>query len=481
MQKTFYITTTLPYANSKPHIGHALEFVRADVVARYKRLAGFEVFFNTGTDEHGLKIYKQAQKEGKDVRIFLDEQVEHFKNLTEKLNISYDKFIRTTDSDHEKSAQEFWKICDQNGYIYKKTYAGLYCVGCENYLTEKDLVNGKCPHHPNQEPEIIEEENYFFKYSDFTQKILEFYENQPDFVIPDNRFKEIKSFVKDGLKDFSISRLKEKMPWGVPVPGDNDHVIYVWFDALVNYISTLGWPNNKNNFEKFWINGTPVQYCGKDNLQYQSARWQAMLLAAGLPNSKHIIINGFVTSGNQKMSKTVGNVIDPMEIINEYGSDALRYFLIRELSPHEDSDFTIERFKEAYNANLANGIGNLTNRVLKMSEDNINDLSIDFANPKLTNLPQCYVEAFAEFNLQKAADFIWDQISKIDQKIQETQPFKLVKENKEEGIKIIKELIFDLAKVSILLKPFLPETSKNIQEAIRANKKPLNPLFVRKD
>jgi methionyl-tRNA synthetase len=481
--KTFYITTTLPYANSKPHIGHAVEFVRADAIARFKRETGHQVFFNTGTDEHGIKIYQKAQEEGKDVMEFLNEGVEHFKNLAQKLNMSYDKFIRTTDEDHQKAAQAFWKICDDNGFIYKKEYTGLYCVGCEMFKTEKELVNMECPDHPGKKLEEISEENYFFKYSEFAEKLQELYKSNPNFVIPDSRLNEINSFVKEGLNDFSISRLKEKMPWGVEVPGDPDHVMYVWFDALVNYISTLGWPNNIENFEKFWKNGNPIQYCGKDNLQHQSARWQAMLMAAGLPTSNNIIVNGFILGeGGVKMSKTLGNVIDPVEIVDQYGTDALRYYLLRELSPYEDSSFSIDSFKGAYNANLANGIGNLTNRIMKMSEDHIENISDQDLELNLEEVASDeYMNAFSEFNLQKAGDFVWQEIAKIDSLIQEKEPFKLVKEDKDAAVEIIRDLVSKLYRVSVLMKPLLPETAEKIQKAFKENKKPSEPIFARID
>lgn len=477
-KKTFYITTTLPYANAKPHIGHALEFVRADAIARYKRQTGHEVFFNTGTDEHGIKIYQKAQEEGKDILDFLDEKVETFKTLTKKLNIDYDKFIRTTDEDHQLAAQKFWEICDKNGYIYKKKYSGLYCVGCEMFKTEKELINGECPDHPGKKLEIIEEENYFFKYSEFATKLLDLYEIKKDFVIPNSRLNEINSFVKDGLNDFSISRLKEKMPWGVEVPGDSEHVMYVWFDALVNYISTLGWPIDQNNFEKFWKNGTPIQICGKDNLQHQSARWQAMLMAAGLPTSHNIIVNGFVLSDGQKMSKTIGNVIDPIDVIDEFGADAFRYYVIRELSPYEDSDFTMDKFKESYNANLANGIGNLTNRIMKMAQDHIDPVPEENL---YSELPQDYKLAFDRFDIQMAADIVWNHIGKIDYLIQEKEPFKLVKEDKSAAVEIIEDLVKELYKISVMMRSLLPETAEKIREAILENKKPETPIFVRKD
>lgn len=488
--KNFYITTTLPYVNSKPHVGFAMEITRADVVARHKRNIGFDVFFNTGTDEHGLKIYQKAKEEGKETQVFLDEKVIHFKNLCKKLNISHDRFIRTTDSDHIKSAQKFWEICDKNGFIYKKNYKGLYCVGCEMFLTEKDLIGGKCPHHPDKLPIEIEEENYFFKYSAFSKKLLEIYNQKKDFVIPEARLKEIKNFVQTGLEDFSISRIKEKMPWGIPVPKDDGHVMYVWFDALVNYVSTLGWPDNTKNFEKYWVNGKPVQYCGKDNLHFQAARWQAMLLACGLPSSHQIIINGFITSGGQKMSKSIGNVIDPVEIIDEYGTDSLRYYLIRELNAFEDSDFTIEKFKEAYNANLANGVGNLVSRVLKMAEDNLGSTPIEAINffsdiekgPRefLEKLSRDYVNSIEKFDLQKAADVIWNTIGLIDKKIQLEKPFSVVKEDKKKAQQMIGGYILELCRISQMLQPIMPETSLKIKTAILENKKPATPLFSRK-
>ncbi len=474
-KKPFYITTTLPYSNAKPHIGFAMEIVRADTVARYKRYLGYDVFFNTGTDEHGLKIYQKAKEEGKEPQQFLDEKVKDFEILKEKLNLSYDKFIRTTDKDHIVSAQKLWELCDKNGYIYKKNYRGLYCVGCEMFMTEKDLVNGECPNHPGKKLVEIEEENYFFKYSAFAKKLLDLYEKKTDFVIPISRLKEISNFVSGGLEDFSISRIKERMPWGIAVPGDDKHVMYVWFDALANYISTLGWPESKN-FKKYWVKGTPIQYCGKDNLHFQAARWQAMLMAANLPSSSQIIIDGFITSGGQKMSKSIGNVIDPMEVVSEYGTDALRYFLLRELSTFEDSDFTLEKFKEAYNANLANGLGNLINRIMKMAEDNL----VKPISLKEVKFPKEYKKAFESFDLQKVTDYVFKKISEMDKSIQETEPFKLIKTDRKAAIKIIEDLVKKLREVAFLLRPLLPETAGQILTAIADNKKPVKPIFERK-
>ncbi len=490
-RNSFYITTTLPYVNSEPHIGFAMELIRTDVIARYKKLMGYEVFFNTGTDEHGQKLFNSAEKEGKNVQDYVDFYAKKFKDLKTLLDISNDvHFIRTTDEHHIEAAQEFWKLCDKNGYIYKKTYQTKYCIGCELEKTNSELSNvGQCVLHPNNTIELRDEENYFFKFSAFAKPLLEFYAQNKDFVVPDFRFNEIKTFVEAGLIDFSISRLKSKMSWGVEVPGDDEHVMYVWFDALVSYVSTLAWPSialtkealadkSETLFEKFWVHGTPVQYCGKDNLRQQSAMWQAMLMAAGLPNSRHIVINGFITGiGGIKMSKSVGNVVNPVDIVNEYGADALRYFVLRELSSFEDSPFTMERFKEAYNANLANGIGNLTSRIMKMAETNL-------TAPVLVGIfvfDAEIVSEFEKFNLKSAVDFIWARISKLDETIQKEEPFKLVKTDLMKGQALIKSLVLELFHIAKLLEPFLPDTALKIQEAIKLNKIPAIPLFLRKD
>ena len=482
MKKSFYLTTTLPYVNADLHMGHALEFVRADIIARYKKLADFEVFFNTGTDEHGMKIYEKAVEKNKDPQAFVDESFLKFKESVKIFGMDQEilNFIRTTDPKHEKAAQEFWQRVSDNGYIYKKNYEAKYCIGCEENKKDSDLVNGECPVHPGRKLEIIKEENYFFKYSEFGGKLLEFYSKNPNFVVPDFRFNEIKAFVERGLEDFSISRLKSKMPWGVPVPGDDAHVMYVWFDALVSYISALGWPNADpgSNFEKFWVNGTPTQYCGKDNLRFQSAMWQAMLMAAGVPNSHQIVINGFITAEHGlKMSKTVGNVVDPKEIVAEYGTDALRYFLLREISTFEDSPFTMERFKDAYNSGLANGLGNLTSRILSMTENYLEGkafrsvvVSNGFDDKDLNN-----------FDIKKYMDKIWAKIQELDKIIQEQEPYKVFKTDKEKAIGMVVDLCNKLALIANSLKPVMPETSEKILACLSGHKKPEKPLFMRKD
>jgi methionyl-tRNA synthetase len=480
-KKTFYITTTLPYVNAELHMGHALEFIRADVIARYKKLLGFDVYFNTGTDEHGLKIFEKAESLNLTPQEFVDKSFEDFKNSVRifGLDESILHFSRTTSQKHIEAAQEFWKRCDKNGFIEKKVYKTKYCVGCECEKHDSELnENGECLDHPGRKLEIIDEENYFFKYSEFTQKLSDFYKNNSDFVIPDFRFNEIKAFVERGLHDFSISRLKEKMPWGIPVPGDEKHVMYVWFDALVNYISTLGWPEEKGDFEKYWKNGMTVQYCGKDNLRFQSAMWQAMLMAADVPNSKQIIINGFITAdGGVKMSKTLGNVVDPKEIVKEYGTDALRYFLLREVGSFEDSPFTIERFKEAYNSGLANGLGNLTSRIMTMAVGYGVKLSEEELNIKYYTETK---EDLENYNIHKFLNWIWECMGSLDEYIQKNEPFKKIKINKEEAENDVHYLLLHLYKAALAIEPVLPETSKKIQELIKENKKPETPLFLRK-
>jgi methionyl-tRNA synthetase len=486
MSKNFYITTTLPYVNAPAHMGHALEMIRADVIARYKALVGFDVFFNTGTDEHGQKIYQKALENSQTPHEFTDFYANKFKELlallgiTETQNITRN-FIRTTDPDHIKSAQAFWQVCDKNGFIYKKNYQAKYCVGCELEKTDSDLVDGKCPDHPNRELEIRDEENYFFKFSNLQKSLLDFYKENPNFVIPDFRFKEMKSFVESGLQDFSISRLKIKMPWGIEVPGDPEHVMYVWFDALVNYISAIGWPTDMEKFDKWHSKDNGMtQYCGKDNLRQQTAMWQAMLLAAKLPNSKNVIVDGFVTgAGGLKMSKDIGNVINPVELIKEYGTDAMRYYVTRELSPFEDSPMTTEMFKEAYNANLANGLGNLVSRVMKMAFTNnitIGDISSEYWNNEIV------IEDLENFNIKKYCDEIWNlDIKSLDEYIQREKPFSKIKIDKDGAEKDLVYLLTHLRGIALKLIPIMPETADKILKLIKENKVPEVPLFLRKE
>ena len=469
-----YITTTLPYVNSTPHIGFAMELVRADAVARYYELLGNDVFLNTGTDEHGSKIFEKAEELGISTQEYTDEAVVSFQDLVKKLGVKDDvHFIRTTNEDHKKAAQEFWKRCEKD--IYKGTYEVKYCVGCELEKTDSELQDGQCPLHPSRKIELREEENYYFAFSKYQDKLLSFYDENPQFVVPEYRMKEIRSFIEQGLHDFSISRLKTKMPWGVEVPGDSDHVMYVWFDALVNYISTLEWPEEGGNFEKYWVNGRPVQYAGKDNLRQQSAMWQAMLMSAGLPHSHKIVIDGFITSEGKKMSKSLGNVIDPVEWIGKYGVDAVRYYLLRELHPFEDSDATGEKMEETYNANLVNGLGNQVSRVMNM----VVSYDVEYTLPE-KNISDLW-NSKVEFDLQEIMDSIWREIQENDKIITEKEPFKLVKTDEKAAHKILKGVVLSLYEIARTLEPFMPETSQKIQDLIEKKEKPTEPLFPRLD
>lgn len=482
-----YITTTLPYINGDPHLGHAFEFIRADTTARFKRLEGFEVFFNTGTDEHGQKVLKKAEAAGMSVDEFADTYSQKFKDLLENMNISNDAFVRTTDEDHKQAAQEFWKRCADNGDIYKKKYEGLYCVGCELFVSEKDLnEDGECPDHPGQKPEKIEEENYFFRFSKYQDELLALYEEHPDFVIPASRFNEIKRFVADGLEDFSISRVAEKMPHGVPVPGDESQVMYVWFDALSNYISTLGWPDNEEQFTNFWVDGAPLQFCGKDNLRQQSAMWQAMLLSAGLPPSRQIVIHGHIKSDGRKMSKSIGNVIDPQTVIDDYSTDVLRYYLLRHLHPFQDPDMTPESLEETYNGNLANGLGNLVSRIGNMYASYDIEVALDKDAETVIEAEdmQTLQEYMNNFRFDQALDYIWAEIAHLDAFITDQEPYKKIKSDDEDEVEDAKQavayLVLRLYDVAAMLSPFMPETAAEIKRIIEVGEKP-DPLFARRE
>lgn len=480
MSKDFYITTTLPYVNADPHIGFALEVIQADAVARYHRIRGDTVFFNTGTDEHGQKIWNKAQEAGEDTQQYVDRYAASFGRLKESLNLSYDAFIRTTNPHHKAAAQELWRRCAAEGDIYKKKYTGLYCVGCEKFVTDKDLVNGECPLHPGKKPEEIEEENYFFALSKYQRGLLD-YLSREDVVIPEYRRKEAQLFVAQGLEDFSISREKARMPWGIPVPDDETQVMYVWFDALTNYISTLGWPNDsKGNFKRFWEGGETVQFAGKDQVRFQSIMWQAMLMSAGLPTTKKVMYHGFINSGGQKMSKSIGNVISPFDLVEKYGVDATRFFLLKHVHPTEDTDITYERLHEWYTADLVNGLGNQVARIMKLAQTH---LSSPITVPEEAHeLDQVFLDAFDACDLNTASEVIWGRIREMDEYIQTVQPFKLVKSEseteREEGKRIIEKLVVHLARIATHLEPFMPQTAAKIHESVHSNTMP-EALFPR--
>ena len=364
MPKKYYITTSIPYTNAPPHIGFALEIVQADVLARYFRTAGRDVFFLTGTDEHGLKTLRAAEVAGKSTIDFADEVSGKFAELAKTLNISNDDFIRTTDEKrHKPAVYKLWEKYIKNGDIYKKKYKGFYCAGCEAFKTGKEIIGGECIIH--QKPvEIIEEENYFFKLSKYLPEIKKIIGKEKIKIVPESKKNEVLGMIGNGIEDVSFSRMKDKY-WGWPVPNDPSQNLYVWLDALPNYISALGYGSNEKQLKKYWpVN---VHCIGKDIVKFHAIYWPAMLLSAGLDLPKSIFIHGFINVGGQKMSKSLGNVIDPFELVKKYGADAVRYYLLREIPSTEDGDFSFEKFKQRYNADLAGGVGNLVARVLGIS------------------------------------------------------------------------------------------------------------------
>lgn len=464
--KPYYITTTLPYVNADPHIGFALEIVQADALVRHQLMQGNEVFFNTGTDEHGLKIHRKAEEAGVDTQTYVDGYAAKFKELMPVLDI-WDglTFIRTTDAHHKAAAQEFWRRVDANGYIEKRTYQAKYCVGCELEKTDSELVDGQCPIHPTYKLELIDEENYFFLFSKFQDRLLKLYEERPDFVVPSHKLNEIKAFVERGLQDFSISRLKEKMPWGVPVPGDEDHVMYVWFDALGNYISTLGWPEDTDSFEKWWGSSdasNAIQVAGKDNLRQQSAMWQAMLMAAGLPTSKQVFIHGFITSEGQKMSKSIGNVVNPYDVVEKYGVDAVRYYLLGALPSGDDGDWSEERFEAYYTAHLANGIGNLTSRVLTMVDKFAGGtIPTKAGDHDMSQFWGTYDEFLKQYQFDRLVEHTQAYVGKLDAFINNTKPWEMAK-NGENTDEIVYTLVESLRHLALAHLPIIPQSADKI-------------------
>lgn len=468
MQNKKYITTTLPYVNADPHIGFALEIVQADVIARTWRQQGYDVVFNTGTDEHGQKIYQKALDAKQDPQTYCDGYAQKFNNLKEALNLTYTHFIRTTDKHHVAAAAEFWNRCLKNGDIYKKNYQTKYCIGCEMEKTDSDLVDGKCPLHAKNPIELRDEENYFFAFSKFQKPLLDLYESDSHFVLPESKFNEIKQFVSGGLQDFSISRLKSKMPWGIPVPNDSEHVMYVWFDALINYISTVKWPTDESTFNSWWPG---IQVAGKDNLRQQSAMWQAMLLSAKLPLSKQIIIHGFITSNGQKMSKSLGNVVDPYVMIKKYGTDAVRYYLLREIPTLDDGDFSESRMYELYNSDLANELGNSVSRVTTLAAKDA--LSVEqkpyVISPEVAILTD-------SFNLNAVLVSIWEEVKKINKDINTYEPWNKTPEVRRA---FLVEMVEKLFIIGNRLIPFIPETGERIVAGTNGNIAKVPPLFPR--
>lgn len=472
----FFVTTPIFYPNARPHLGNVYPTVLADIFARYHRLVGDEAYLLTGTDENTQKMVDAATKLGKDPIIFLDEIVEQFKKTFGDLRISYDQFIRTTDQkQHWPGATQLWEKLVASGDIYKKEYEGLYCVGHEAFITEKDLVDGKCPDH-GTEPQHLKEENYFFKLSKYTKEIQDKIESGQLEILPATRKNEILSLLHEGLEDVSFSRPR-KADWpqglGVPVPGDDSQMMYVWCDALANYITAIGYGRDEVAFSKWWP--ADLHVIGKDILRFHAAIWPGMLLSAGIPLPKKILAHGLILSGGKKMSKTLGNVIDPLELAETYGVEAVRYYLARHISPFSDGDMTVEGFKDAYNGNLANGLGNLVARVMKLAEDN-NIVALNYKNP----FPPDISSAMERLEVNEAMNGIWSRVQMLDQKINREEPFKVIRTDLSLGKQMIQELVIGLSEIAFCLKPFMPETSEKIEAAILANKKP-DSLFKRID
>ena len=484
----FYITTSIAYTNSLPHIGFALELIQADVAARYNRLLGKDVWFLTGTDEHGSKIARKAKEEGKAPQKFCDEISVKFKALKELLNLSFDDFIRTTDQKrHWPTVEAIWKILESKGDLEKRKYKGLYCVGCEAFVTQKDLLDGKCPLH-NKEPEIVEEENYFFKLSNYQSQLKEILEKNEIKIFPEGRKNEMLNFIKEGLEDVSCSRDSKVLNWGVPVSGDESQTIYVWFEALINYLSALGYLTaDDEKFRNYWP--ADIHFIGKDIARFHILLWPAMLLGLGLSLPKNIFIHGYITVDGQKMSKSIGNVINPFELIEKYAQkignkeaaiDAVRYFLLREISSMEDGDFTYEKFEERYNADLANGIGNLVARVVALTTKILNFKFLilnEFSNPnfkiEIEKTKEKYEAALRDFKFNEALGAVWGLISFCDKYVNDNKPW----EGGEDAPQVISDLLLALQEIAELLKPFMPQTAEKILEQITTGKS--TPLFPR--
>ncbi|MDP3957853.1 MAG: methionine--tRNA ligase [bacterium] len=475
MAEKFYLTTSIIYTNAAPHLGFAYELLLSDIIARYRRERGDEVFFLTGTDEHGAKIARAAKDKGMEAQAFVDENAAKVKALAKALDISNDDFIRTSDRErHWPGAVKLWEAIEKKGDLEKRKYKGLYCVGHEAFHPGSALLNGECPDYPGRKLELVEEENWFFKLSKYAPQIKKFIENGELHIIPESRKPEMLAILDEGLEDVSFSRPTGSVSWGIPVPGDPSQTMYVWCDALSNYITAAGYGTDEAKFRKWWP--ADLHVIGKDILRFHSLIWPGMLLSAGLELPKRIFVHGFITVEGKKMSKSVGNVIDPMALIGKYGREAFRYYFAREISPFEDGDFSEKKFIEAYNANLANGLGNLTARITKLAEEY---LPGPIKEPNVSGtFPGEYAKYFDDFEINRYIDCIWEEIQILDKQINETEPFKVIKSNSEKGESLIRAQAESLYLIAHYLIPILPETSGLIKKAILSNKKP-ETLFPR--
>ncbi|MBL7051742.1 MAG: methionine--tRNA ligase, partial [Nanoarchaeota archaeon] len=451
MKEKFYITTTIPYANAPPHIGFALEIVQADVLARWNKIKGKDVFFLTGTDEHGVKNYQTAKKQGLTTQEFVDNNSDKFKELTKVLNISNNYFIRTTDKKvHWPGVEELWNTLVKKGDIYKEKYTGNYCSGCERFITEKELEEGKCPNHPSLEIQHLDEENYFFKLSKYSDKIKKLIEKDELLITPKKWKNDFLALIKDGLTDVSFSRNKKSLPWGIPVPEDEDQVMYVWCDALTNYLTGIGYPDKK--YKNYWP--ADVHVVGKDMLRFHTGIWPGMLLSAGLPLPKKVIVHGFLTVDGKKMSKSTGNVVDPLALAKKYSSDSIRYVLMREIPFGDDGDFSEKSLINRHNNELADKLGNLVARVSGLIEKN----GIEKCENKLLKkLEEKEINRLIEnFEFDKALNKIFAFIDICNEYVQHKKPW----ETKDK--KVLFELKESISKIAELLFPFIPESAEKI-------------------
>lgn len=453
----YYVTTSIPYVNGEPHLGHAMEFVMADVLARAARKRGDDTLFSTGTDEHGGKIAEKAAELKLEPQELADQMSQKFRDLITALNVQPDRFIRTTDHGHEQRAQLVWKALESN--IYKNKYVGWYCTGDEEFFTETQVKenNGVCPDH-NRPYEKVEEENYFFRLSNYTEEIRALVESNKLHIIPETRKNEILSLLRSGLEDISISRPKDKINWGIPVPGDKTQVMYVWFEALLNYITVLGYPEHED-FKKFWP--ANVQVVGKGIIRFHAAIWPGILLALGLPAERSLYVHGYVTVDNKKMSKSLGNSVSPNEIIAKYGTDAFRYYFLRHVPSYGDGDFSWDAFEAAYNNELANELGNAVQRtaamVLKYQDGTIGDI------PTAGHDTGGYSEALHECRFDRALDEVWERVRGLNQFIDIEKPWEIAKSGDLDHLReVLAQQVSDLLQIADLLEPFLPETTAKI-------------------
>ncbi|MDD3532308.1 MAG: methionine--tRNA ligase [Candidatus Shapirobacteria bacterium] len=463
--KKFYLTTAIDYANDVIHVGHAYQKVVADIFARYHQLLGREVFFLTGSDEHGGKVEEAARQAGQDTAGFVDRVVAGNKEQLAALNINFNRYIRTTDQDHVRQVKNFYLRVKKNGDIYRAKFSGFYCSGCEEYKTASELVGGCCPHHPNLPIRQLAEENYFFAWSKYREFLVNHIKAHPDFIKPKSRAKEMLSFLDQGLNDISISR--QSVSWGIPVPDDPAQTLYVWFDALINYVT--GAP------EGFWP--ANLHLLGKDNTRWHALLWPAMLKSAGLPLPKTIYAHGFLTLNGQKISKSLGNIIRPSQLAKEFGVDGARYLLASAKTLGGDGDISWAKMKEKYNADLANGLGNLVSRLAKLCQLSEAEFGLSCPDNKIASRGD-FSRLMANYQLLSALSSIWDQLRLIDQELNQCQPWKMTSKKKQ--AQVLSCLVNQLLVVAVRLSPFLPQTAKIIKRTFLAKKIiPPKPLFAR--